>query len=197
MPTLESKLFAQQKGYSIGIDGGLSMANNFQSSSYSLEVKRSIKNNINVGIKFSAARLTKLVYLEEYGVANDFVLPGRDYSILGCLDYQYFKSEKIAPYVGIGLGFTRIADLKPIISISSVLFQTGHVDSYWRPGLMVRTGLEFSFMRIGVEYFLTQATTINPNDQFMPGGLIFDPVSNQYLNVHLGFFFGVNRGKDR
>lgn len=192
--TINSKLLAQEQNtFRIGIDGGLAIINDVMASSYSLEVKHYIKNNINVGVKLSSARLTKSVHLDYYGNPKSYELSDRDYHILGCLDYEVHKSKNFTSYIGMGLGLTHIADLKPFISVSSTLHQTGHIDSSWKPGLMLRTGIEISFIRLGIEYFLIQKTTMNPNDQFFPGGFIFEPVSNSYLNVHLGFFFGVGR----
>lgn len=194
IPTI---LLAQNQGlYRIGIDGGVSIANHHKSTSYSLEVKHYIKNNMNVGIKLSSARLTKSVDLEYYGNPKNYELTSRDYHILGCFDYTLYKNQMFTSYIGLGLGLTHIADLKPYISASSTLHQSGYIDSHWKPGVMLRTGFEIAFIRLGIEYFLIHKTTMEPNDQFFPGGFKFKPVSNHYLNVHLGIFFGVGRKRN-
>lgn len=192
LAAVSHQIQAQQKNkFRMGMDLGLAIPQGGgMGATIGLEPKINLRNNINLGVKFSLAGLAKdVIYLDN---PDDYEgdVSGNS-SVLGTLDYYFNKGgSKIAPFLGAGFGYYGIANLavtednlNPDDDLEELKLEFA-----WAP--MIRGGIELGKFRLTAEYHLVPPTDI----QSLTGKVIGEAV-NQYFSLTAGFYIGGGKWK--
>lgn len=167
---------AQEKGrVRGGIDFGYCAPKGGGGIAVDLNLGYNIADNMNVGVKYASAVMGKTIKSD--GISVDADLKATS-SYLGTFNY-YFNSGKssFAPFVGCGLGYYALGNLK-IADLGSDVSVDGKF------GGLLTTGFEAGKFKLGVEYNIVPSTKVESAT-----------VTNSYLVVSLGFYFGGGRWK--
>lgn len=157
-----------------------------------VEPKLKVHENTFLGIRFGIAINTQTLENENsrqfsFDAASDHGF----FSIVPTLDY-YWPKERFSPFIGVGVGPYSLANT---LDISG--FGTGNrdednfeVEIGYRLGGLIRGGVEFEKLRIGIEYnFVPETSVTSPFSEKKVG-----TVNSSYY----GFSFGyVLKGKSQ
>lgn len=175
----------REGGFRVGLDLGVVPASKGLGISFALEPKYNIKNNMSVGLKFGGAAIVKDIY--DYGSTTTATISAIA-SYTGTFDYYFPQGTSFVPFVGGGIGYNGILNVK-------VLDVDNDVSSDLKPksvfGGMLRGGFEWGKFRMGLEYNLLPKSEI-----VSESGSKLGDVSNSYLAINLGFYVGGGKWKE-
>jgi outer membrane protein W len=175
--------YSQEKGkFRVGLDFGYVPASGGGGVLVSLEPKYNIADNMNVGLRLGGA-----------GVVRDYLNNNNDEftaeaagigSFVGTYDYYFHKSgSSFAPYVGGGIGYYSLANVKVDDSVIDTNEYNNSVSGVF--GGLIRGGFEWGGFRMGLEYNFLPDSDLEDVDGNKVG-----TAKNAYLGIHIGFFVG-------
>jgi len=182
--------YSQEEGklrMDINVDVGRGLAFNQLDLGIGASISPSymITNNHKIGINVSVFAILKNLENKEFTERQAIS------SILGTYDYYFGQQTNFAFSIGGGLGVYQIDhDISQLLLYSSgnVINQNNPIFSGYKPGLMIRPGMEFGKFRLGLEcnYFPSYSyesviTNQNVNNE------------NLYFKWNLGIFIGGGR----
>jgi len=173
--------YSQKKGaFRVGLDAGYVPTGGGGGGLLSLEGKYNLTNNMNVGLRFSTAGIARNIETGNGQVTNaDISGIG---SIVGTYDYYiHIGSMSLVPYFGAGLGYYSIANVEAEGSS-----YTSNIESTGEMGGLVRGGIEWGKLRVGLEYNIIP----NSNLQDIYGNVTNVTVKNAYFGITIGFYLG-------
>ncbi len=175
--------YSQKKGgFRVGLDLGYVPASGGGGGMLSIEPKYNIKNNMNVGLRIGIAGIARDV---QDDVNNPSAKIAANNAFLGTYDYYFHKSgSSFAPYVGAGLGYYSVANIK-VDNTDNELPDGFSPAVSGEMGGLIRAGFEWAGFRMGIEYNL-----IPDSDLENLNGDKVGTVKNAYLGIHIGFFVG-------
>ncbi len=192
---LANPLFAQEKGdLRLGVDLGLVVPKDNLGTSIALESKYNLSKNISVGLKSGVSIRTK-----ELDESNPFLtglfLYEKNTTVfcLGLVDYYIPKFKTIRPFVGLGAGWVKGMDIRYRIDPGDITNSPMPIFSRKEDGqfgVLFRGGIEYHNFKLSMEYYALpdSKVTIHSNEQVS--------LSNQFLNVTIGYFIGIGKGKE-
>lgn len=155
---------------------------------FNLEPKINVKDNLNIGMRFSAAALAKNISLttlidEAEGEASGTV------AVAGTLDYYLNKgNSSVAPFIGGGIGYYSMANMEVTADDNNLNFDNLEPSNAW--GGLVRAGIELGKFRMAAEYNIVPDTDLQDSQ-----GLVVGTTSNRYFAFTLGFYVGGGKWK--
>ena len=180
-----AKGYSQEEGkFRVGLDFGYVPAGGGGGGLISLEPKFNITDNMNVGLRFTAA-----------GVVRDLVSSDdAEYtakvagisSFLGTYDYYFHESgigNSFAPFIGGGIGYYSLANVEVDDSDVDSSQLDPSVSSKF--GGVIRGGFEWSGFRMGLEYNFIPESELENLD-----GEKIGTAKNAYIGITIGFFVG-------
>ena len=173
--------YSQKKGgFRVGLDFGFVPASGGGGAMFSIEPKFNIKDNMNVGLRIGAAAVVRDI---DNSGATTTAKVAANGSYVGTYDYYFNKPGKsFVPYIGAGAGYYTLANVEFNDSTNS---DNVVLDAKGKMGGLVRGGFEWGKFRMGLEYNL-----IPDSDLHDSNGDNIGKVSNSYVGIHLGFYFG-------
>lgn len=146
-----------------------------------IEPKYAVIPSVSLGLRLETAIMAR-GRTDAAGTNTEFdVKAAGSYLVTG--DY-YFTSSKVRPFAGAGLGLYSLA-------AASTEDDGASVSSGSKFGQMIRTGVELSHFRVGLEYNIVPKTTmeyINSN-----GEKTTSSMKNGYVGIKVGFTIGGGR----
>ena len=173
--------YSQKKGaFRVGLDAGYVPTGGGGGVLLSLEGKYNLTNNMNIGMRFSSAGIARNIETSNGQVTNSDV--SAIASIAGTYDYYlHIGSISLVPYFGVGFGYYSIANVKAEGSS-----YTSDIDSAGEMGGLLRGGIEWGKLRVGLEYNIVPDTYL----QDISGNVTNVVVDNAYLGITIGFYLG-------
>lgn len=147
-----------------------------------LEPKYAVIPNISVGLRFEAAIMAR-GYADNTGQVSEVDVKAAG-SYLATGDY-YFTQNTVRPFAGVGVGIFSLAS----VSADNNSTSAGAGAKF---GGMVRTGVEISHFRLGVEYNLVPSTTVAVFDG---NSTYTTQAKNGYIGIKIGAVIGGGRIK--
>lgn len=186
---LTLNLSAQEKGkIRVGFDLGLGLPTMGAGFGGDLDVRYNVMDNVNVGIKLGADALFKDIYVDQLNSTASITACAIS-STLATGDYYFNKGTSIfAPYLGGGLGFYEIGNIKVSASGTSVPTTPTNTSTFLTEnkfGGLLRGGFELGHFRMGLEYYLIPDSKLVDMNNVALG-----TTPNSYLKISLGFYFG-------
>lgn len=170
-------------GYAIPSGGGGSKGG----ALFAIEPKYAIMDNVSLGLRIEGAVMISGTNLTTGTTsANADAKAAASYLATG--DY-YFTSNDIRPFAGVGAGIFSTAGVN-LTSNNSNIAQGSKF------GGMIRGGMEYKHLRIGLEYNLVGKTTVAPfTDNSTSPATIYPgyEVKNSYVGIKLGVLIGGGR----
>jgi outer membrane protein W len=148
------------------------------------EPKYAVIPNLSVGLRFEVAVMARGTADNNGDVAEVEVKAAGSYLATG--DY-YFTENTVRPFAGIGAGIFSLASASANNSSTSA----GSGSTF---GGMIRTGVEISHFRIGLEYNLVPSTNVEAIDD-MSGEPYTAKAKNSYIGIKIGATIGGGRIK--
>lgn len=148
------------------------------------EPKYAVIPNLSVGLRFEVAVMARGMADAQGNVAEVDVKAAGSYLATG--DY-YFTSNTVRPFAGAGAGIFSLAS-------ASVNNTTGSAGAGSKFGGMVRTGVEISHFRIGLEYNIVPSTDVEVYDA-ASGETTTGKAKNSYIGIKIGATIGGGRIK--
>jgi outer membrane protein W len=153
---------------------------------FAIEPKYAVIPNLSVGLRFEGAVVARFAGYDAEGNVNDVSVKASG-SYLATADYYYPTHSVIRPFSGVGTGIFSIAS-------ATVNSSSGNVSAGSKFGAMIRSGVEISHFRFGVEYNLVPKTKFDGYDsQGNPTTGLTS--SNSYVGIKIGVCFGGGRQK--
>jgi len=149
---------------------------------FALEPKYAVIPNLSVGLRFEAAIMAR-GFADNTGQTSEVDVKAAG-SYLATGDY-YFTENKVRPFAGAGIGLFSLASVSTDNSGASV----GAGSKF---GGMIRTGVELSHFRLGVEYNLVPSTNVVVFDG---NSTYTSKAKNGYLGIKIGAVIGGGRIK--
>ena len=173
--------YSQEKGrFRVGLDFGYVPTGGGGGGLLSLEGKYNLTNNMNVGLRLGTAGIARDIEMDNGQVTNaDISGIG---SVVGTYDYYiHIGSMSLVPYLGAGIGYYEIANVEAEgSSYTSDVASTGEM------GGLIRGGLEWGKLRVGVEYNIVPDTKLQDSS----GNVTDVTVTNSYVGLCIGFYLG-------
>lgn len=174
----------REQGFRVGLDFGVAVPSGGGSGLlFSLEPKYNIRDNMNVGLRMGvAAMVPTVIRIDGKNTSGHIAANG---SYVTTYDYYFNKDgSSFAPYIGGGAGYYGVANFK---LDDDVYYDSseGRWETDGKFGALVRGGFEWAKFRMGVEYNMIPESLLQNNSGVKNG-----TVSNSYIGIHLGFFFG-------
>jgi hypothetical protein len=178
--------YSQEKGrFRVGLDFGFVPASGGGGGLFSIEPKYNIKDNMNVGLRFGGAGIVRDLETTNGGTAT--AKAAGIGSFVGTYDYYFHKSgsgSSFAPYIGAGIGYYSLANVKIDDSNSSLPDSYNPAVSGVMGGL-IRGGFEWAGFRMGLDYNL-----VPDSDLENTSGVKVGKAKNAYFGISIGFFVG-------
>lgn len=155
-------------GYAIPRSGGGGVLANF-------EPKFTLNDNMNVGIRIGVA-----AYGRDLGLysSTDSEISG-NVSYIGTYDYYFHNgTSSVAPFVGVGLGFYKVANV-------SLTTDSNTAERDNKFGGMLRAGCDIGKFKLSLEYNL-----IGKSDVIDSSNQVLGTSENGYFGISLGGYFG-------
>jgi hypothetical protein len=154
-----------------------------------LEPKYNIKQNMNVGLKFGSAGIVKNISGNNPNSStNSSATIGAVGSYTGTFDYYFYSGKNFVPYLGGGIGYNQILNVRVLDSNNTQTFDNLSPESV--VGGLLRGGFETGKFRMELEYNLLPKSSI-----VLENGTNFGNTSNSYLALNFGFFIGGGKWK--
>jgi hypothetical protein len=175
--------YSQEEGkFRVGLDFGYVPAGGGGGVLVSLEPKYNIADNMNVGLRLGGAGVVR-DYLNNNNEEFTAEAAGIG-SFVGTYDYYFHKSgSSFAPYVGGGIGYYSLANVKVDDSVIDTNEYNNSVSGVF--GGLIRGGFEWGGFRMGLEYNFLPDSDLEDVDGNKVG-----TAKNAYLGIHIGFFVG-------
>ncbi|WP_396167661.1 hypothetical protein [Flavobacterium sp.] len=173
--------YSQKKGaFRVGLDAGYVPTGGGGGGLLSLEGKYNLTDNMNVGLRFCSAGIARNIETGNGQVTNaDISGIG---SIVGTYDYYiHIGSMSLVPYFGAGIGYYSIANVEAEGSS-----YTSNIESTSEIGGLIRGGIEWGKLRVGLEYNIVP----DSNLQDIYGNMTNVKVENAYFGITIGFYLG-------
>jgi hypothetical protein len=173
--------YSQEKGrFRVGLDFGYVPTGGGGGGMFSIEPKYNLTNNMNVGLRMGVAGVARDVQASG-GQVTSAKISGIG-SLVGTYDYYiHIGSLSLVPYLGVGLGYYSIANVETEGSS-----YTSPVASTSEMGGLIRGGIEWGKLRVGVEYNILPDSKL----QDVNGNVTDVTVTNSYIGLHIGFYLG-------
>ncbi|MCI4443749.1 MAG: hypothetical protein JHC39_09645 [Lentimicrobium sp.] len=173
--------YSQEKGrFRFGLDFGYVPTGGGGGGMISFEPKYNLTNNMNVGLRMGVAGVARDVQASG-GQVTSAKISGIG-SLVGTYDYYiHIGSLSLVPYLGVGLGYYSIANVETEGSS-----YTSPVASTSEMGGLIRGGIEWGKLRVGVEYNILPDSKL----QDVNGNVTDVTVTNSYIGLHIGFYLG-------
>jgi outer membrane protein X len=177
---LSNVVFSQDKGKSrVSFDLGYAIPDGGGGLVLYVEPASNVTDNIRLGMRLGLALLAKNIETTGDTVEADL---GANTSYLGTFDYIFDTGTGFVPYIGLGLGYYRFANINFESNDTSDSFI---LDASGKFGGMIRTGFESGKFRFGVDYNI-----VPDSDLKDVNGSNIGSFKNNYLGINLGFFIG-------
>jgi hypothetical protein len=147
-----------------------------------VEPKYAVIPNLSVGLRFEAAIMAR-GFADNTGQTSEVDVKAAG-SYLATGDY-YFTENKVRPFAGLGAGLFSLAGV-------SADNNGGSVGASSKFGGMIRTGVELSHFRLGVEYNLVPSTNVVVFDG---NSTYTSKTKNGYVGIKIGAVIGGGRIK--
>jgi outer membrane protein W len=170
--------YSQKKGaFRVGLDAGYVPTGGGGGGLLSLEGKYNLTDNMNVGLRFCSAGIARNIETGNGQVTNaDISGIG---SIVGTYDYYiHIGSMSLVPYFGAGIGYYSIANVEAEGSS-----YTSNIESTSEIGGLIRGGIEWGKLRVGLEYNIVP----DSNLQDFYGNMTNVKVETPILELQLDF----------
>ena len=187
---LTAKTFAQSeeggfKPFKVDVSMGYAVPSGGKGSKggflFAVEPKYAVIPNLSVGLRLEAAVTVAGVNLND-GSYNNTASAKAAGSYLVTGDY-YFTENDLRPFLGAGAGLFSTAS----VDINSGNSSTSNKSKF---GGMVRGGIEYKHLRLGIEYNLISKTTVPESSAGANDGYT---VKNGYVGIKLGVCIGGGR----
>ena len=148
---------------------------------FAIEPKYAVINQLSIGLRMEAAVTVSGISVSSGTLSNNASAKASGSYILTA-DY-YFTNNDLRPFLGAGAGLftTAGADLNS---------NNSNVGSDTKFGGIVRGGIEYKHLRLGVEYNLIGKTTVPASTN--PVSPAYD-IKNGYIGIKLGVCIGGGR----
>lgn len=164
-------------GYAVPVGGGTGGKGG---ALFAIEPKYAISSAITLGLRLEGA--VTVAGIDAAGNVSNNASAKAAASYLATGDY-YFTENDIRPFVGAGAGLFSTAGV--VASTSNPNIAQGS-----KFGGMLRGGMEYKHLRIGVEYNLISKTTVPQSTAGANDGYT---VKNSYVGIKLGVLIGGGR----
>lgn len=164
-------------GYAIPAGGG---GGSKGGALFAIEPKYAVMQNLSVGLRMEAAVMVSGI---SSGTINNNSSAKAAGSYLVTGDY-YFSDNNTRPFVGAGAGIFTTAGV-------SLAANNPNVGTGSKFGGMLRGGMEYKHLRIGLEYNLVSKTTV-PASPAPFAAPAYD-IKNSYIGLKLGVLIGGGR----
>ncbi|WP_420602984.1 hypothetical protein [Flagellimonas sp.] len=168
----------EENKFRAGLDLGYAIPDGGGGIIIALEPKYNIADNMNVGLRIESAAMAKNVSSDGISVESNIAASS---SFTGTFDYYFASgSSSFAPFLGAGVGYSSLANVK--LSIGE-LSDEAEVDGKF--GGLVRTGFELGKLRLAATYNLIGKSDVNGSE-----------IKNSYIGISLGFYVGGGKWKN-
>jgi hypothetical protein len=148
---------------------------------FAVEPKYAVISSLAVGLRMEGAVVARFSGYDQDGNPADVSVKASG-SYLATGDYYFTDNYSFRPFAGAGAGIFTLASIE---SNSN----SGEVSAGSKFGGMIRTGIEMSHFRLGIEYNIVPKTTFTGYDS--EGNLTSGLTSNNsYIGIKLGVCFG-------
>jgi outer membrane protein W len=182
---------AQEKDkFRVGFDFGYAFADKTDGFSINMEPKYNISDNMNVGLRLKTSLLFKNIVISDKNEIINLEASVNS-SVIGTFDYYYRTNSKFNPYLGAGVGYTYLENVK--VENQNALTSTFVLDAKNSFVVMGRVGFELGKFRMGLEYnYIPDSTMINRVVGTFPFQTVVTDgkINNSYFVASLGFYLG-------
>lgn len=178
----------------VGIEPGFLLFSDSENLGIFLNAELKLKSSKNI---FIGLRIGLTINPQKFENYNSFLFSIDDKSDNGgisfvptfdyyCRDFL-FREQFFRPYVGLGIGYYLLGNYIDVSRNATTNSTEDKFEVYVdnQVGFLLRTGLEFSKLRIGLEYNMIAKADIE-----IPNGQIIGTIDNSYLGLSIGFMFG-------
>ena len=182
-------LRAQQQGkvrvgFNVGVDvpgGGAGLGGD-------LDIRYNLQDNLNLGIKFAGDVMMKNMYVDKINLEASATGTAIS-STMVTGDYYFNEGVSLfAPFVGGGMGFYKIANLRTTVSGDQIPDPPTDFSAFsasYKFGVLLRGGFELGHVRLGVEYNIIPKSNVY---EVLDGSVGI--TSNNFVKFSLGFYLG-------
>jgi len=151
---------------------------------FAIEPKYNITENINIGIRMSSAAMVKDVKFKDSNENIDGKIAANS-TYLATLDYYFYKGKNFVPFVGLGAGYVRLANIRFDLASDVELSENDEIKLNGKFAGLIRGGFEWGKFRFGADLNLIPKSKLKD-------GLMSEnaEISNSYFSFNLGFFIG-------
>ncbi|MBN2765462.1 MAG: hypothetical protein JXR27_03750 [Paludibacteraceae bacterium] len=182
-------LRAQQQGkVRVGFNGGVDVPGGGVGLGGDLDIRYNLQDNLNLGIKFAGDVMMKDMYVDKINLEASATGTAMS-STMVTGDYYFNEGVSLfAPFVGGGMGFYKIANLRTTVSgvqIPDPPTDFSAFSASYKFAVLLRGGFELGHVRLGVEYNIIPKSNVY---EVLDGSVGI--TSNSFVKFSLGFYLG-------